>query len=311
MVKAYNDAILEAIEQLQPRAFVTVKGMYINPCTIERIARMGIATVNYYPDYHFDYPGLDISTLPLYSVVLTTKSFQISYLRQLVGAGRVDFLHHGYSDFVHVPCSVQPDERHHLADVSYVGNYSPHKEKWLRPIVRQLPGVRLRIVGSRWECGQDDDLKRCAIGHPLTGDFCARAMQYSRINVAVHGEPSRREGWQDFVSLRTFEIPACKGFMLHIDNDEIRQLFEPGREIDVFANEDELVAKLTYYLARPELRREMIERAYRRCVPAYGYNARAAAISRRIEALGEEADSRSKSFARQVASRISPAPQPP
>jgi spore maturation protein CgeB len=129
------------------------------------------------------------------------------------------------------------------------GNYSPHKEKWLRPIVRELPGVRLRIVGSGWEYAQDDDLKRCAIGHPLTGDFCARAMQYSRINVGVHGEPSRREGLHDFVSLRTFEIPACKGFMLHIDNDEIRQLFEPGREIDVFANEDELIAKVTHYLA--------------------------------------------------------------
>jgi spore maturation protein CgeB len=73
--------------------------------------------------------------------------------------------------------------------------------------------------------------------------------------------------------------------MLHIDNHEVRELFEPGREIDVFASEDELIEKITHYLGRPELRREMIERAYARCVPAYGYNARAVLISRVIASL--------------------------
>ena len=32
--------------------------------------------------------------------------------------------------------------------------------------------------------------------------------------------------WKDLVSTRTFEIPACKGFMLHVDNSEVREFFE-------------------------------------------------------------------------------------
>jgi spore maturation protein CgeB len=130
-------------------------------------------------------------------------------------------------------------------------------------------------------------LKRCALGHVLTGDFYAHALQHSRINVAIHGGPAGLFGWQDLVSTRTFEIPACKGFMLHIDNAEVRCLFKPGGEIDVFANEDELIEKIDYYLARATLRCAMIERAYRRCVPAYGYDARAEVISRRVMALLE------------------------
>jgi spore maturation protein CgeB len=285
MIKAYNDAILTAVEQLRPQALVITKGTYINPGTLERIARMRVAAVNYYPDFHFDHSGFNLATLPLYALVVTTKSFQVRFLQQLVGAERVVFLHHGYSDLVHFPRFTSVDEAGCLADVTYVGNYALNKEQWLRSIVRRLPGIRLRVVGSRWEHARDDALKRCAIGHGLLGDFYARAVQQSRINIAVHGERSKREGWQDLVSTRTFEIPACKGFMLHIDNHEVRELFEPGREIDVFASEDELIEKITHYLGRPELRREMIERAYARCVPAYGYNARAVLISRVIASL--------------------------
>ncbi len=77
-----------------------------------------------------------------------------------------------------------------------------------------------------------------------------------------HGGPWRpcgAESWEDLVSTRTFDIPTCKGFMLHIDNPEVRELFEPGREIDLFASEDALIAKIEHYLARAMLRGEMIE----------------------------------------------------
>jgi hypothetical protein len=285
MIKAYNEAILTAIEQVKPRAFVTVKGMYIRSDTLQRLAQMGIATVNYYPDFHFDYPGFDPATLILYSLVVTAKSFQVGFLGQLVGAPPVTFVHHGYCEHVHFPRTSTVHEQDYLADVCYVGNYSPSKEGWLRAIVCRVPGIRFRIIGWRWEHARDVALKRSAIGHGLWGDFYACAVQHSRINIAVHGDRREPEGWQDLVSTRTFEIPACKGFMLHVDNSEVRELFEAGQEIDIFASEDELIEKIDYYLGMPELRREMIERAYRRCVPAYSYNARAATISSKIAAL--------------------------
>jgi spore maturation protein CgeB len=81
--------------------------------------------------------------------------------------------------------------------------------------------------------------------------------------------------WEDLVSTRTFEIPAAKCFMLHIDNEEVRDLFNPGSEIDVFSSGEQLSNQIDFYLARPDLRAKLIERAYRRCVPAYSYDARA------------------------------------
>lgn len=282
-VHAYNAAILQAVDQMRAHAFLTVKGLWLLPETLRQIAARSVASVMYYPDFHFEYDGLDQATFPLYDHFLTTKSFQLDHLQKLLDPSQVTLVHHGYSDLVHRPLYPAVTEEKYAADVTYIGNHTRSKERWVRAIADRLPDLRFRIVGHRWDSIQD--LRRRSLGYVLAGDFYARAAQVSRINIAFHAGPTAPGEWEDLVSTRTFEIPACKGFMLHIDNAEVRTLFEAGREIDVFANEDELIDKITYYLARPELRRQMIERAYARCVPAYGYAARAKAISDKLDAL--------------------------
>jgi hypothetical protein len=240
--------------------------------------------INYYPDVHFDHSGMDHDSLDLYDHFFTTKSFQLSALEQRLGSGRVSFLHHGYSSLAHRPGREPVREEDCLSDCGHVGNFSRSKAFWLEAIVRRLPKIELRIAGSGWkENTVGTALERCALGHQLSGDFYAWFVQRVRVNLAFHSGPSVDGEWQDNVSTRTFEIPACKGFMLHIDNDEVRGLFEPGKEIDVFADEAQLCDRIEYYLARPDLRRDMIERAFARCVPAYSYDARAKIIAAMIE----------------------------
>ena len=280
---AYNAAIIDAVETVKPHAFLTVKGTWLEPQTLQRIGERGAARLNYYPDFHFGYRDVDTASFPFYDRFLTTKSFQVEDLKQRIGAEKVELLHHGYCDAVHFPRHSARGEDDYVADVTYVGNYTPHKEKWLSAIAQAAPDAKLRIAGAGWHKVSDEALRKGVLGHQLSGDFYARAVQSSRINVAVHMGPLEPGGWQDLVSIRTFEIPACRGFMLHVDNEDIRALFAVGEEIDVFANEEELAAKVAYYLSHSEKRREMTERAYARCVPAYGYDARAKVIAQRIE----------------------------
>ena len=284
-IDAYNRAILSAADAVRPRAFLTVKGSNIGTHTLDRLRHRGVVSVNYYPDYHFDHPGLDPATFPLYDHFVTTKSFQVEHLRSLPGARQVHFLHHGYCSMVHHPRLATIDEESYIADVLYVGNYTSYKERWIAAVAQQLPDVRLMVVGNGWQEAASRVAPQAVVssGHIL-GDSYARLLQRARINLAVHSGPEQRHGWEDLVSTRTFEIPACRGFMLHIDNAEVRNLFEPGTEIDVFATPEQLAERITYYLARPELRRKMIERAAQRCVPAHSYDERARAI---IAAIGE------------------------
>jgi glycosyltransferase involved in cell wall biosynthesis len=278
---AYNQAILETAARDKPQVFLTVKGSLIASATLEALRARGIKIANYYPDRDFDRTDLDNASLDGYDLFVTTKSYQVGYLETRLGAHRVAFVQHGYCDLVHRPLQVPVEP---VADVLYVGNYSAEKERWLGALTRLLPDVDLRVVGFAWDRATDTILRPRILGHGYHGDNYARALQLARINIALHGDRHEPDGWQDLVSTRTFEIPACKGFMLHIDNAEIRTLFEPGTEIGVFATPEDLARCVRRYLAEPELRRSMIERAYARAVPAYGYAARA----RSIEALISE-----------------------
>ncbi len=282
---AYEAALLRAVEETQPAVFLTVKGQFLSADFLAGLRRRGIVTANYYPDYHFDYAAVAQDSFPHYDLFLTTKSFQVDWLNRAVGPGRVHLVHHGYIPAVHHPRLDPIGEAGMTADIAYIGNHSAYKERWMLAVAKAFPRARIAIIGTRWAAAtRGTALEPFVTGHAPHGDFYARAIQTSRINVAFHMGP-HTNGWQDLVSTRTFEIPACRGFMLHIDNDEVRRLFAAGEEIGIFAGEDALCAGIEHYLQRPEERAAMIEKAYRRCVPAYSYDARAGEISRHLRAL--------------------------
>jgi spore maturation protein CgeB len=70
----------------------------------------------------------------------------------------------------------------------------------------------------------------------------------------------------DEYSLRTFEIPACKGFFLGERTDKHRELFEEGKEAEFFGSEDECSDKIRFYLSHERERDRVAQAGYDRCV---------------------------------------------
>jgi spore maturation protein CgeB len=85
---------------------------------------------------------------------------------------------------------------------------------------------------------------------------------------------------RDETTTRTYEIPACGGFMLHERSPELQGLFEEDKEVACFASGRELAEKIEYYLAHPEERKAIAAAGHARCVPAYSYDHRVAQILR-------------------------------
>lgn len=276
--RAYQDAVWRECERLRPDAFFTVKGSGLSAALLRRIQSLGTRTVMYYPDFHFDYAGVDQSTFDFYDLFVTTKSFQLEWLRQHIGEQRTAYVPHGYTDDVFQPVFDSMSEQDFRFDVLYMGNHSTYKQRWLERLLELSPGLKLGVVGNRWrEQKVPLKLAQSSMLGEVRGLGLAKLIQSSRVNIALHFGKAA-SGWEDLVSTRTFEIPACKGFMLHIDNAEVRETFDVGQEIDVFASPEDLHQKIQFYLSRPELRWAMIERAFTRAVPAYGYAHRAAQI---------------------------------
>ena len=60
--RSYNQAIVTATDTLAPTAFISVKGNYIDTETLRHLRSRGVTTAIYYPDFHFDHPGLGLIT---------------------------------------------------------------------------------------------------------------------------------------------------------------------------------------------------------------------------------------------------------
>lgn len=285
-IAEYNAEILRVAELNQVELFLTIKGVNIARSTVERLRANGTRVVVFYPDVLFDHVGVDEKVLAATDLIVTTKSYHAPYLDQLVGPARHAFVHHGYCPSAHSRRH-PPGAIPYRWDIGFIGNASPHKAAHLTDVARAFPDRRFVIVGNGWtSLAQGTPLAPFVLGAPLTGDYFARAIEETRINLAIHHGEVGPDKWQDLTSTRTFEIPAAGGFMLHVDNDEVRTLYEPGREIDVFASEQQLVERIGYYLANEAERAAMAEAGHDRCVPAYSLEARAVEIAAALRERG-------------------------
>ena len=52
--------------------------------------------------------------------------------------------------------------------------------------------------------------------------------------------------------MRTFEIPACGGFVLHEFSEEVEEMFQEGRDLEFFRDVNEMNEKIEFYLKNPE-----------------------------------------------------------
>lgn len=68
---------------------------------------------------------------------------------------------------------------------------------------------------------------------------------------------------------RTFEITMCGGFVLCEYAYGIENVFEIGKEIDVFYDKEDLLKKIRYYLEHEEERAAIARRGYERAIKDY------------------------------------------
>jgi spore maturation protein CgeB len=278
LVREYNDLIVDTASWLRPDFLLTSKGTFVEAETLRILRRMGIRLYNYYPDPSlFAYNSVFVDSLSEYDCLFYTKIHWkgkafLECLRESM------FVAHGYDPEIHrrVPLgNVERGEYEH--DVIVIAIHTQHKEKVLDELVSRMPCVDLAIWGNSWkEHCRSSRLKPYIRGYALTGTSYATAICSAKINLAIMS--SHSVGLEDQTTTRTYEIPACGGFMLHERSPELLTLFTEDEEVACFESPEELVAKVKFYLTHASARNVMAAAGYRRCVPAYSYDNRMAEI---------------------------------
>lgn len=261
----YNRAVCELLEIDALDFLLVFKGVLLNESTLLKFRDRNKACYCVYPDVSFRAHGRNIwDCLPHYNCVFTTKSFHMEDQGLRNRAREMRFVPHGFDPQVHRQVvSSEHLRRHYECDVSFVGVWSPKKEKAIEAIVCALPDISVHIWGPYWNRAGEAVRARWR-RRSAHGDELAAIYSCSRINLGLLSEsgPDGVEG--DRTTARTWQIPAAGGFMLHEDTLELRRAFQADREVAVFLDHETLVQKIKIYLNEPGRREEVKQAGFDR-----------------------------------------------
>ena len=199
-------------------------------------SELGIPTVAFFSDDHWRFDNFSRNAAKPYDWICTTSADAAERYRQ-AGFTNVIRSQWGANHFIFRPLAC-PYEH----DVSFVGQ--PHGRR--RAIIERLKerGIPVSLWGRGWENGR--------IGlNGMIRLFSASRINLNLSNASVSDPNARSEGAPPLLQIkgRDFEIPACGGFLLTQDNPELYEYFEPGKEIAVYSEADDLADKIEYYLS--------------------------------------------------------------
>lgn len=272
--KRWNERLIELCREIRPDILFTTKGVIIYPETLLKIKVMGIILVNWffenvdhknyhqwflktcrYYDYFFNYD-------PAIAEKYNFSSNNLRYLPVAVAPG-----------FYKVGNLTEKDKRLFSCDVCFVGALYPEREKLLSE-VKKL-GVNLKIFG--WPKWKDSSLAENYCGSLLV-DGIAKAYYSAKISLNSNLRPQNGGA-----NLKTFEIPASRGFQISDDQPDLKNLFEPGKEIETYRAEGELLDKIKFYLSNESKRGQITLAGRERVLKDHTLNQRIKTI---LETIG-------------------------
>ena len=251
---------VRVMDLFRPDAVFVFKGNHVSPDILEAARERGIISVNYYPEVSFMAHGAEIPRALLrYDHVFNTKTYGVEDMKKH-GVQSVSFMPPGYDPELHQPVALTDADRSRFGcDVSFIGTWSPKKEKILAELREALPQMHLRVWGCQWEKRVTRSLDSAVMGMEIVGEDYTRAICASSICLGILSEARTGASSGDLITARTFQIPACGTFMLHERNSEVLEYFREGEEAEFFSDGRELASKVQHYLDNPAERSRIAE----------------------------------------------------
>jgi hypothetical protein len=278
----YNRTLLPLARNRAIDFVLVFKGMLLTPEVLAAFRARSLPMYCFYPDVSFlDHGGNIWRCLPHYDCLFTTKSFHLDDPALRRQARRIQLLPHGFDPAVHRPIALSERARaQYGCDVSFVGCWSPKKERLLAALLQGCPRATVRVWGPGWGRAQPD-VRRCWQGRGAYGDELAVVYAASSINLGLLSEAGGGTGLGDQTTARTWQIPGAGAFMLHEATAELERFFAPGSEVGVFSGAEDLVSQVRFFLRHPEQRCTLANAARQRCLDGgYTYDLAAQAICR-------------------------------
>jgi spore maturation protein CgeB len=283
----YNRSVIDQAKASNFDFILVFKGMYLKEETLKALRLFGKPIYNFYPDVSYTDHGAYIpAALKHYDCLFTTKSYHGLKEQQAFAISDMVLVRHGFDPEVHRPARLsQAQIEHYGCDVSFVGCWSPEKERLIQHIINNRGNIKIIVYGIGWKYSSNKFKK--ALGKNLRsgafGDELAIIHNASKVNLGLLSRAAGDQAISDQTTVRTFQIPASGSVMLHEDTPEVRSYFQPEKEVMLFNGKSDLLLKLDKMLSDESLRRAIRINGYQRCIrERYDYSNAAEAIVKKF-----------------------------
>ncbi len=277
LVPFFQKELIEKIIVEKPDLILIFKGWFIKPKTLLKIKKElpRVRLLNFNPDnpfntwHHGNSNNWIRKSIPLYDIYFIWGKFLIEPIKK-AGAKIVEYLPFAYDGEIHYPVKVTPEEQKvYGSDIVFIGSWDDEREQWLN----YLLDYDLKIWGNSWEKASKKIQKKWQ-GRAVVGEEFSKVCNSSKIILNLIRK-------QNFLAhnMRTFEVPACGGFILSNRTEEQNSFFKEKKEAEYFSTPEELKEKIDYYLKNRELRKQIAISGFNKLKNAdYSYKNRAKSI---------------------------------
>lgn len=232
-------------------ALLVVKGLLVDGGTVRSLRHPGRPVVCFNPDNPWNrsvtsYSRTAEAAMPEWDAYLIWSRFLISRL-YTSGVRRAEIMRFAWDPELHPYHRI--DEAEEVEEIAFVGNFSPHREWW----VRRLSDLPLRLYGPRWAqlAGELGPTNLRVDPQTPVGAGYAAAVARARVSLNLL-DPHNCPG----TNMRTYEVPGAGGVSCSTWTEDVEDLFPHGA-IATFHREDDLRETLSRLMADPAERRHV------------------------------------------------------
>lgn len=153
-------------------------------------------------------------------------------------------------------------------DVSFVGSCYGNRKAWIRRLARE--GVKVDCFGHGWSGGtvSTSEVHEIYRRSRISLNFADSGIQFQGL------KPYRSKQ----VKARVFEVPGAGGMLLTEKVRGLGDYYLPGKEVETFSNSRDLVKKIQYLLAHPDIRDAVAHAGHEKTRSDHTYRARFSAV---------------------------------
>jgi len=269
LINLSSKILVQEVQRFRPDIIWVDGGFLLSKKAIQNVkSRFECKIIHYTPDSLFA-PGKSNSCMSnavsAYDAVVTTKE-QDMPLYSKYGAKHVIFSLQGYDRNIHKEATLSESDRmKYGCDVSFIGQYMKDRARMIEYLIENLD-INLKIYGYGWDGALVSKKLKGKFFGPAVEEEYAKVISGSKIALGFLNNKV-----SDTFTTRTFEIPACKGFLLAERSSMHKKLLKEGVEAEYFSSASEMVEKIRYYLKNNEQRNNIVECGYKR-ITTSGYS---------------------------------------